>query len=223
VALIELDTVSKTYAMAGGNVAALDRVSLSFDAGELVAIVGSSGSGKSTLLYLMGLLGTPSAGRHRFRDRDVGGLSDRERSGVRAREIGFVFQSFHLVPQLDVLDNVLLGARYAGSGSAVATRTRARELLERVGLVHRLGHRPAELSNGEMQRVAIARALLNNPPLLLADEPTGNLDEKTGDEIYELLQRFNSAGTTVVMVTHNPALAARAPRKIVLKDGKVVA
>ena len=205
--------------MPGGAVAALKGITLSIAAGEYAAIMGASGSGKSTLLYLLGLLVTPTSGTYRLDGHEVNALSDAERSRLRSRQIGFIFQSFHLVPQLNVLQNVLLGARYAGANGD--TPDRARGLLDRVGLSHRLGHHPNELSGGELQRTAIARALLMDPRVILADEPTGNLDAKTGEEIVGLLEELNREGKTVLLVTHNPALAARAGRQITLADGEV--
>lgn len=219
--LIAIEGVSKVYPMGGGDVYALRDVSLEVQEAEFVSIVGKSGSGKSTLLYLLGLLTEPTCGEYRLRGRKIDGLSDVECSRVRAREIGFIFQSFHLVPQIRVLENVLLSARYAPDMSQQEARKRARELVERVGLGHRIGHRPTELSNGEMQRVAIARALLTNPSLILADEPTGNLDEETGHEIYELLESLHREGTTIILVTHDAQLASRTGRCIRLKDGEV--
>ena len=176
-ALINLEGVDKTYPMRGGDVHALRGVSLQFDSGEFTSVVGTSGSGKSTLLYLIGLLMEPTQGSYRFHGNELRSLSDIERSKLRGREIGFVFQSFHLVPQLDVLRNVMLAARYAPTENGASLTERATDLIDRVGLSHRRQHRPIELSNGEMQRVAIARALLTSPSLILADEPTGNLDE----------------------------------------------
>ncbi len=222
-ALIELDGISKTYPMPGGDVHALRSLSLSIEPGEFVSVVGASGSGKTTLLYLLGLLTEPTAGAYRLSGRPVGQLSDRERSAIRGREIGFVFQSFHLVPQLSVLDNVCLAARYASNGmSDSAAQRRSRELIENVGLAPRARHRPGQLSGGEMQRVAIARALLTKPPLILADEPTGNLDEATGRQIFDLLEGLTKEGCTVVLVTHEPTLAARTERRIRLRDGAEV-
>ncbi len=218
--LIEVESIRKEYPMPGGAVQALRSVTLAFEAGELVSIVGASGSGKSTLLYLLGLLVTPTEGVYRYGGREVQALSDAERSRLRGRQIGFIFQSFHLVPQLSVLQNVLLSARYAGNGNG-KTGGRARELLERVGLAKRLTHRPAELSSGEMQRTAIARALLMDPQVILADEPTGNLDEKTGAEVIALLEEFHQEGKTVIIVTHNLKLAERTRRKITIANGEV--
>jgi len=219
--LIQLQEVSKTYPMPGGDVHALRRVSLEVEAGEFVSVVGTSGSGKTTLLYLLGLLTTPSGGRYRLGDRPVEELSDRERSAIRGREVGFVFQSFHLIPQLDLLDNVLLASRYARRARPVSFREEARGLIERVGLGHRIRHRPGELSGGEMQRVAIARALLGGPSLILADEPTGNIDQENGKQIFDLLQSLCDEGRTIILVTHDLALARRAGRRIHLRDGEV--
>ena len=221
--LLKLDQVAKIYPMPGEDVHALRQITLEIDAGECVSIVGSSGSGKTTLLYLLGLLTDPSRGEYRFDGAAVEDLGDRERSALRGREIGFVFQSFHLLPQLSVLDNVRLAARYAGLGEGVgALQARSRKLLEKVGLAHRLQHRPRELSGGEMQRVAIARALLSEPSVILADEPTGNLDDTNGDRVFGLLQELSDDGKTVVIVTHDLALASKTGRMISLKDGEVV-
>lgn len=238
--LVRLQDVRKTYPMQGGDVHALKEIELEFHEGEFSAIVGTSGSGKSTLLYLLGMLSEPSAGYYWFRGKETGTLTDLERSRLRGREIGFVFQSFHLVPQLDILKNVLLAARYtgaaagaagnghggsaAGGGNGTDFRRRATELLDDVGLSHRMGHRPIELSNGEMQRVAIARALLTEPSLILADEPTGNLDEENGNHVFELLERLSrDEGKTVIMVTHDMSMAERTPRLVRLKNGEVLA
>ena len=220
--LFELKDVSKVYPMPGEDVHALKRVSLRVDAGDFVSIVGTSGSGKTTLLYLLGLLTEPSTGVYRLHGRPVEELNDRERSAIRAREVGFVFQSFHLVPQHTLLDNVLLAARYGRAEDRATARDRARALIDRVGLSHRVHHRPRELSGGEMQRVAIARALLSNPSLILADEPTGNLDEANGDQIFAILQSLCDEGKTIILVTHDAQLAARTQRQIHLKDGEVV-
>ncbi len=221
--LIRLEEVSKVYPMPGEDVHALRRVSISIDEGEFVSIVGASGSGKTTLLYMLGLLADPTAGRYLFGGRDVGALSDKERSRMRGREIGFVFQAFHLLPQISVLDNVVLATRYAstnGNGREVAGR--AGRLLERVGLGHRMRHHPRQLSGGEMQRVAIARALLTSPRLILADEPTGNLDHANGQQIFALLAELAAEGKTVVLVTHQMDLASRTRRILKLQDGEVI-
>jgi putative ABC transport system ATP-binding protein len=220
-ALIELDQITKSYNMPGGDVHALRGVTLTIDRGEFVSVVGSSGSGKTTLLYVLGLLTSPTHGAYSLSGRPVGGLSDQQLSSIRGTEVGFVFQSFHLVPQLAVIDNVMLAARYCPGTDGAALRRRAQGLVEQVGLGARIGHRPGELSGGEMQRVAIARALLTEPQLILADEPTGNLDESTGDQIFSLLQSLGERGCTVVLVTHDLALAGRTQRQIRLKDGEV--
>jgi putative ABC transport system ATP-binding protein len=220
-ALITLQGIAKVYPMPGEEVHALRSISLEINRGEFVAIVGSSGSGKSTLLYLLGLLTDPSSGSYCLGERDVGELSDRERSALRAREFGFVFQAFHLLPQLSVLDNVLLASRYATNGAVAEAPREARDLLDRVGLSHRLQHRPRELSGGEMQRVAIARALLSGPSVILADEPTGNLDDTHGGQIFDLLGELATEGKTVIVVTHDLGLASRTQRRVQLKDGEV--
>ncbi len=221
-ALIEVEQLTKTYVMPGGDVHALQGVSLSIDRGEFLSVVGNSGSGKTTLLYVLGMLTVPTGGQYHFDGQAVARLSDQQLSRVRGREIGFVFQSFHLVPQLSVLDNVRLAARYGGERDHPGIVERARDLIERVGLSRRIDHRPNELSGGEMQRVAIARALLTRPQLILADEPTGNLDETTGDQIFQLLQTLCDDGCTVVLVTHDLALAGRTSRQIRLRDGEVL-
>lgn len=214
--------------MRGGDVHALKGVSLSIDPGEFVSIVGTSGCGKSTLLYVLGALIETTDGDYQFDGNSVSQMSDVLRASLRGQDIGFIFQSFHLVPQLSVVKNVMLSSRYCmpGNGRAMSKRDlkkRALELVDRVGLGDRRRHRPIELSNGQMQRVAIARALLNKPRVLLADEPTGNLDIQTRDEIFDTIQSFNTDGTTVIMVTHDMELAKRTPRQIRLSDGEVVA
>jgi len=222
--VIRLQEVRKTYPMQAGDVHALKSIDIEFAEGEFTSIVGTSGSGKSTLLYLLGLLTQPSSGLYWFRGRQTDVMDDLERSRMRGREIGFVFQSFHLVPQLDIQANVMLAARYSGAtGNGVPLETKAKELIERVGLSHRFGHRPVELSNGEMQRVAIARALLTSPSVILADEPTGNLDEENGAHIFELLQSLSAdEGKTVIMVTHDLQLADKTQRVVRLKNGEVI-
>ena len=207
--------------MAAGPVAALRDVSLGIADGEYLGVVGPSGCGKSTLLHVLGCVDVPTTGRIKFQGRDVSGLSDADRSRLRLREIGFVFQRFFLLPMLTAFENVELPQAEAGV-ARTERRARARELLDFVGLGRRAHHRPSELSGGEMQRVAIARALANRPRLLLADEPTGELDQATGEQIISLLDRLHSDGTSVVVVTHDPAVASRAHRLITMRDGQIV-
>lgn len=218
--MIELQGIERRYAMSGQTVQALAGVDLTIGRGEFVAITGASGSGKSTLLNVLGCLDKPDAGRYRLDGVDVAELDDEATSQVRNRRIGFVFQSFHLLPRLSVLENVLLPLRYAREGDAGAP-ARAEQLLSRVGLSERMQHRPNELSGGQMQRAAIARALLLQPALLLADEPTGNLDSRSAADVLALIDEVHGSGQTVVLVTHDNDVAARAPRQIRLRDGKV--
>jgi putative ABC transport system ATP-binding protein len=213
---------SKLYVRGTRTVAALQDVDLDVERGELLAVTGASGSGKSTLLSLLGCLDRPSRGEYRLAGRDVSSLSDEEASRVRNATIGFVFQSFHLIPQLSILENVATPLLY-GDVPPDDWDARSARALERVGLQERSSHRPSELSGGEAQRVAVARALVTEPRLILADEPTGNLDSATGETIAELLLGCQREGRTVVIVTHNEALAARAQRVVRLRDGRIEA
>ena len=220
--LIELQDVARYYQMGDERIAALDGVSFAIEAGEMVAIVGSSGSGKSTLLNILGCLDTPSRGQYRLAGRDVQGLSDDERSRVRNRQIGFVFQSFQLLHRASALRNVALPLVYRGLPARERDR-RAAEALARVGLSHRMGHKPFQLSGGQRQRTAIARALVTEPALLLCDEPTGNLDSATAEDIMALFHQLHAEHHTILIVTHEPAVAARCPRAIRIADGKILA
>ena len=218
--IVELNNVHKFYTLGGKRLHVLKGVNIAVGRGEYVAVMGPSGSGKSTLLNLLGLLDVVDSGEYRLAGDDVSKLDDHGLARRRNANIGFVFQSFNLFPQLDVLGNIEVPMIY-GRRPMAARRSRAKELAERVGLGHRLGHRPRHLSGGEMQRTAIARALANEPPLLLADEPTGNLDEATGNEIMELFDRLVAAGQTLILVTHNPAYKHRVQRVLRMHDGKV--
>ena len=218
--LIETRDLWKTYVMGSEEIHALRGVSMEIQRGEYVAITGPSGSGKSTLMNLIGCLDTPSKGTYLLNDKEVSRMDDDELARIRNEEIGFVFQTFNLLPRASALHNVELPLVYAGvSGAERAERAKA--ALTKVELDHRMGHKPNELSGGQRQRVAIARALVNNPSILLADEPTGNLDSKTGVEIMALFERLHQAGNTIVLVTHEPDVAAHAHRAIHIRDGQV--
>nr|WP_315219150.1 ABC transporter ATP-binding protein [uncultured Duganella sp.] len=218
--MIELSNIRKTYRQGGNEIHALDGIDLRVAPGEFVAIMGPSGSGKSTLLNVLGALDRPDTGRYRLAQDEISALDDDAASDVRNRRIGFVFQSFHLLPRLTVLENVLLPQRYARHADTGAAE-RAVALLERIGLGQRVGHLPGQLSGGQLQRAAIARALLNQPALLLADEPTGNLDSRSAADVLELLRELHAGGQTLVLVTHDPAIAAGAQRTIHLRDGRI--
>ncbi len=218
--LIETDGLARTYRLGTTEVHALRGVSVRVAQGEFVALMGPSGSGKSTMMHLLGCLDTPTAGRYLLEGRDVSRLTVNERAQVRNRRIGFVFQTFNLLPRLSALDNVLLPLLYRGR--IADTKRRAHEALQRVGLKERAQHRPMELSGGERQRVAIARALITDPALILADEPTGNLDSQTGTEIMRLLKELSTAGRTIIIVTHDANVAAYAQRVVHMRDGQIV-
>ena len=219
-ALIDLERVCKTYETGHNEIRALRDVSLSIERGELVAIVGPSGSGKTTLLETLGCLSQPTSGHYRLDGRSVEEIDSNGLARMRGEQIGFVFQSFNLLPRLSAAENVELPLVYRRV-PARERRRRARAALERVGLARRSRHRPSELSGGERQRVAIARSLINTPSLLLADEPTGNLDSKTGDEILAIFSALHEEGNTIVIVTHDAHIAQWAPRRLTLRDGRV--
>jgi len=220
--LIQGRGLAKTYRLGQVDVAALRGVDVDVRPGEFVAITGPSGSGKSTLMHILGCLDTPTSGSYRLDGEDVSGLNGKRLAQVRNRKVGFVFQTFNLMPRLTVEENVALPLKYRGGIARGERRARALRLLERQGLAERVGHRPDELSGGERQRVAIARALVGEPAILMADEPTGNLDSASGAEVMRTFAELHGAGHTIVLVTHDPNVAARAQRVIQMSDGRVV-
>jgi len=221
-ALIEARDLAKTYRLGQVDVQALRGVDADVAAGEFIAITGPSGSGKSTLMHILGCLDSPTSGTYRLDGEDVGTLSGKRLAHVRNRKVGFVFQTFNLMPRLTVEENVALPLKYRGGVPRAVRRARALQLLARLGLSDRVGHRPDELSGGERQRVAIARALVGEPAILMADEPTGNLDSQAGSEVLKTFAELHAAGHTIVLVTHDPGVAARAQRVIQMSDGRVV-
>jgi putative ABC transport system ATP-binding protein len=218
--VIQVEDVHKSYDLGETFVHALRGVSFSIEVGEFVSIMGPSGSGKSTLMNIVGCLDTPSKGTYLLNDRNVGNLNEEQLAGIRNEEIGFVFQKFHLLPRSSALENVALPLKYA-SVKQSERLTRAEEVLDKVGLSNRLTHKPTELSGGEQQRVAIARALVNSPSILFADEPTGNLDSKTGHQVLEIFKDLNKRGQTIVVITHEREIAEQSQRTITIKDGEI--
>ena len=219
--LIKLEDVHKIYNLEGIEVPAINGISLSINKGDFVALIGTSGSGKSTAMNLVGCLDLASKGEIYLRENNIENLSESDLAQIRGKQIGFIFQVFNLIPSLTALENVALPMTFQGVSRNIRSK-KARELLEQVGLKNRMNHLPNQLSGGQIQRVAIARALINDPEIILADEPTGNLDTKTGDEIMKLLNDMNKKGKTIILVTHNPDLTKLANKIIRLKDGKLV-
>lgn len=219
--VIKAEHLKKYYTTAAGTVKSLDDVSFAIHTGEMVAIIGQSGSGKSTLMNLLGCLDRPTDGRYLFNGHDTASMTDKQLSVIRNRQIGFVFQSFHLLSDLSAIENVELPLYYRGIGKA-ERRKLAADSLRRVGLADRLYHRPREMSGGQQQRVAIARAICARPPLILADEPTGNLDRQSSADVMALLTELNRNDMTVVLITHDPEIAAACPRRLCISDGKLV-
>ncbi|MDB6121490.1 MAG: transporter related-protein [Pedosphaera sp.] len=219
-ALIEVRNVSKLYHLGGEEIRALDDVSLDIDSGEFISIIGPSGSGKSTLMHILGCLDSPTKGTIKLDDTMIENATAHQLAGIRNRKIGFVFQFFNLLPKLNVLQNVELPMIYSGL-PAKQRREHSMEALKLVGLENRSKHRPMQISGGQQQRVAIARALVNNPKIVFADEPTGNLDSHTGEAILELFRKLSTEGRTIALVTHDPEIAAVTPRRIEIRDGKI--
>jgi putative ABC transport system ATP-binding protein len=219
--MIQLHDLSKVYRTADIETTALNSVNLEIDSGEFIAIMGPSGCGKSTLLNVLGMLDTPTSGTYRFLDQVVSGRSERELASVRKANIGFIFQSFNLIDELSVKENVMLPLLYQKVPAAEREQT-VREVLERVNIAHRADHRPQQLSGGQQQRVAVARAVVTSPKLILADEPTGNLDTTNGEEVLNLLNQLNEDGTTIVMVTHDQSHAEHASRIVNMLDGRIL-
>jgi putative ABC transport system ATP-binding protein len=219
--MIELSNITKTYRMGEVDFTVLFGVSLNVQSGEFIAIMGPSGSGKSTIMNIIGCLDRPTSGSYRFEDREINAMTDDELASIRNVKIGFVFQTFNLLARFSALKNVEVPLIYGGVPARLR-KGRAIPMLEKVGLADRLNHKPTELSGGQQQRVAIARALVNNPPLLLADEPTGNLDSRSGEDILNILAKLNEQGVTVIIVTHDQTVAARCRRIINVKDGQII-
>ncbi len=219
--MIKLSRLSKVYATDDVLTTALCDIDLTIEKGDFVAITGPSGCGKSTLLGLLGFLDVPDSGEYWFMGRNVAGLPEAQLNAMRRSGVGFIFQNFNLIDELTVFENVELALKYAGT-PAREQRQRVEAVLEKLGVMHRMNHRPSQLSGGQQQRVAIARALVGEPSLLLADEPTGNLDSAHGEEVMQILSRINAEGTTIVMVTHSPEYAARARRTVQLHDGRIL-
>jgi putative ABC transport system ATP-binding protein len=219
-ALVEIKSVRKHYHLGGEEIRALDGVSLEIEEGEFISIIGPSGSGKSTLMHILGCLDTPTEGTVRLDGTMIQDATARQLASIRNQKIGFVFQFFNLLPKLTVLQNVELPMVYSGANGR-ERRQRAMEALKMVDLENRCKHRPSQLSGGQQQRVAIARALVNNPKIIFADEPTGNLDSHTGEAILELFRQLNREGRTIILVTHDPEIAAITPRRIEIRDGKI--
>lgn len=219
-ALVELRDIRKTYHLGGEEIRALDGVSLDINEGDFCSIIGPSGSGKSTLMHILGCLDSPTSGTLRLDGLEIQNASQRQLAAIRNQKIGFVFQFFNLLPKLNVLQNVELPMIYSGLNGR-QRREHAMEALRRVELDNRCKHRPSQLSGGQQQRVAIARALVNNPRIIFADEPTGNLDSHTGELILDMFRKFHGEGRTIILVTHDPEIAAVTPRKIEIRDGKI--